>query len=87
MSSGRITCYSENARPEADFSGVIDSNAISRELWRGLMLWHHSRSGFLGSFGSLPAIAERRLANSNRISLSASWMVPASHRTKFWPKP
>jgi hypothetical protein len=24
-------------------SGVIGSNVISRELWKGLMLWHHSR--------------------------------------------
>ena len=37
--------------------------------------------------GSLPVIAERRSANSNRIAVSASWMVPASHRTKCRPKP
>ena len=61
--------------------------ANQRELWKGLMLRHHSRSGFLGSFGSLPVIAERRSANSNRIAVSASWMAPASHRTKCRPKP
>jgi hypothetical protein len=50
------TCRHLDCRTLADFSGVIGSNAISRELWKGLILWHHSRSGFLGSFGSLPVI-------------------------------
>jgi hypothetical protein len=71
----------------ADFGSNRLERHISGALERTLMLWHHSRSGFLGSFGSLPVIAERRLANSNRIAVSASWMVPASHRTKCRPKP
>jgi hypothetical protein len=28
-----------------------------------------------------------RMINSNRFAVSASWMVPASHRTKCRPKP
>jgi hypothetical protein len=71
-------------------SRLFGSNRLEGHIsgaWKGLMLWHHSRSGFLGSFCSLPVIAERRLANSNRIAVSASWIVPASHRTKCRPKP
>jgi uncharacterized protein (TIGR03435 family) len=29
---------------------------LAATLGKGLMLWHHSRSGFLSSFGSLPVI-------------------------------
>jgi hypothetical protein len=79
--------YSVNSGATHSGGGNRQPSGSGSALCFRAMLWHPSRSGFLGSLGFLPVIAEKRSANSKRIALSASWMVPASHRTKCRPKP
>jgi hypothetical protein len=62
-------------------------NGIRNEKRPSLLV----RASFVGETVAVAMPTRRRhvtrMSNSNRFAVSASWMVPASHRTKCRPKP
>ena len=80
--------------------GKIGENAFSPKVIWGVVKATCSKCGLdrvaphdlrgtcrLHHMGRLPRRHVTSMSNSNRFEVSASWMGPASHRTKRRPKP